>query len=106
MQLDKQWAMPNANTFNIKPIKELLLRYNLPIEEKIVIDPFANVSSFGTITNDLNPEMPTDYHLDALEFLQMQPDNFADMVLFDPPYSSHQASECYKTAAIRCATSK
>lgn len=38
----------------------------------------------------------TDYHLDALDFLKMFPDNYADCVIYDPPYSLRQVSECYK----------
>jgi len=61
----------------------------------VIIDPFANNAKIGTVTNDLNPDFDTDFHLDALEFLRQQPANFADVVLYDPPYSITQASECY-----------
>ena len=87
--------MPNSKTFSIKPIKDLIERY---ISGKVcVIDPFANDSVYGTITNDLNPQSNAMYHLDALDFLKSQPDAAADMVLFDPPYSLRQASEHYKS---------
>lgn len=93
--------MPNKNTFSIKPIKEFILS-NLPSGGKI-IDPFANIcplkeyfAKFEYTTNDLDDEMPTDYHLDALDFLKTLPDNCADMVLFDPPFSPRQVSESYK----------
>ena len=72
MQVNRIWSMPNSLTFTIKPIKELVEMYVFFSE--IIIDPFANNSKYGTITNDLNPEMDTDFHLDALEFcLMMQP---------------------------------
>lgn len=29
MKISKTWAMPNKNTFNIKPIKEFIERYNI-----------------------------------------------------------------------------
>ena len=86
------WAMPNRLTFTIKPIKELVERYITGV----VVDPFANSSKYGTITNDLNPEFDTDYNLDALTFLRILDSNIADVVLFDPPYSISQAAECYK----------
>ena len=86
------WAMPNRLTFTIKPIKELIERY----VTGVVVDPFANSSKYGTITNDLNPEFKTDYNLDALTFLRKLDDGIADVVLFDPPYSISQAAECYK----------
>ena len=88
------WAMPNKLTFTIKPIKELVQKY--VAKSKIIIDPFANQSSYGTITNDLNPEFETDYNLDALTFLRKMETGKADLVLFDPPYSITQAAQCYK----------
>jgi len=85
--------MPSHNTFTIKPFKELLERYISGGE--VIIDPFANNARIGTVTNDLNPDFDTTYHLDALEFLKQLPANSADVVLYDPPYSITQAAECY-----------
>ena len=76
--------MPNKNTFDILPIKELLKKY-LDKDRQVIVDPFSNKSKWGTITNDLNPEFDTDYHLDALKFLESMRDNMADVVLYDPP---------------------
>ena len=95
MIITRQWAMPNKNTFSIKPISEILQKYIH--ENDIVIDPFANNNKYGTITNDINPEYNTNYHMDATEFLKILDDKCADVVLFDPPYSSRQVSECYKS---------
>jgi DNA modification methylase len=95
MKINRIWAMPNSLTFTIKPIKELIERYTANAD--IIIDPWANNSKIGTIRNDLNPEMDTQFHLDALEFLKLQPDNLADVVLYDPPYSISQAAEMYKS---------
>lgn len=86
--------MPNSKTFQIKPIKELIEKYITPFDE--VVDPFANNSEYGTITNDLDPSFNTDYHMDATEFLKMLDDEIADVVLYDPPYSPRQVSECYQ----------
>lgn len=94
IKISKQWAMPNSRTFQIKPIKEFVERYLH--EGDVVVDPFANSCKYGTITNDLNPDFDTDYHMDALDFLKMLPDEYADVVLYDPPYSLRQVSECYK----------
>ena len=96
--MSRCWAMPNSRTFQIKPIKEFVQR-NIS-GAQIVIDPFANDCKIGTITNDLNPEFNTDYHLDALDFLQLLPSCSADAVLYDPPYSLRQVSECYKGVGI------
>ena len=93
MIINREWAMPNKNTFRIKPIQEFINR-NL-VEGKI-IDPFANNNKIATITNDLDKQYNTDYHLDALEFLKLFDNNSIDMVLYDPPYSPRQVSECYK----------
>ena len=95
MKINRVWAMPNKNTFIILPIKELLSRY--VVKNKIWIDAFANESKIASITNDLNPEYDTDYHLDALEFFKTFKDNSVDGVLYDPPYSITQAAQCYKS---------
>jgi DNA modification methylase len=85
--------MPNKNTFEIKPIKEFILEN---LNQGVIVDPFANINKIANITNDIDREMPTDYHMDALEFLKTLPNNYVDTVLFDPPYSPRQVSECYK----------
>ena len=76
--MERVWAMPNKNTFEIKPIKAL-------IEEELTdglwIDPFANRNKLATVTNDLNTEYDTDYHMDALDFMKM--------------FEDKQVSECY-----------
>ena len=86
--------MPNSNTFDIKPIKELIHKYISP--NRIIIDPFANKNTIANITNDLDTQYDTNYNLDALEFLKLFEDESVDMVLYDPPYSPRQVSECYK----------
>jgi hypothetical protein len=95
LRIDRIWAMPNRWTFTIPPIRNLLAE-EVPFGERW-LDPFAGKNSIAEFTNDLDPEMLTDYHLDALEFLRMWPDGFADGVLLDPPYSITQAAECYKS---------
>lgn len=97
--MNRAWAMPNKNTFKIKPISELLCHLNFvqEIDEIVTIDPFANNNRFAhSITNDLDEQYNTDYHMDALEFLKMFEDKSVDNVLFDPPYSPRQVSESYK----------
>jgi len=86
------WAMPNSNTFAIKPIGELISRRKFGM----VIDPFANSNKHADITNDIDQQYDTDYHLDALEFLRTFENASVDTVLFDPPYSPRQVSEVYK----------
>lgn len=90
---NRAWAMPNKNTFDIKPIMELIQRETA--SGGVWIDPFANKNKMASITNDLNPEFDTDYHLDALDFLKMFDDNSVDGILYDPPFSPRQVAECY-----------
>jgi len=91
------WAMPNSNTFAIKPIGELISRRKFGM----VIDPFANSNKHADITNDIDQQYDTDYHLDALEFLRTFENASVDTVLFDPPYSPRQVSEVYKNLVER-----
>lgn len=92
MIINRAWAMPNKYTFSILPIAELIHKY----ASGIIVDPFANNSTLGTITNDLDTTTNAQYHLDALDFLKSLGEGSADTVLYDPPYSPRQVSECYK----------
>ena len=92
ISIGRIWAMPNKNTFEIKPIHDLIVD---EITDGIWIDPFANRNKLASITNDLSTEFDTDYHLDALDFLKMFDTDSVDGVLYDPPYSPRQVSECY-----------
>jgi adenine-specific DNA methylase len=101
MIINKSWAMPNKNTFQINPIKNLIDKYNCVNlfnykNNFVSIDPFANNNKLTTITNDLDPQFNTDYNLDALDFLKKIKTQSVDLLLFDPPYSTRQVSECYK----------
>jgi len=92
MKVNRVWAMPNKWTFQIKPIRELLEKYNVGDGW---IDPFAGMSSPAEITNDLNPDSKAQYHLEALEFVKTLKGKF-DGCVFDPPYSLTQVSRSYK----------
>lgn len=100
MKMSRQWAMPNAETFKIKPINVFLyeaLRQR-PLEGWIV-DPYVRNSIFKLVcdyTNDLNPEIEAGSHLDAGEFLSQFADNSISFLFFDPPYSPRQVQECYQ----------
>lgn len=98
MNINRKWCMPDKNTFSMKPVKEFIESHIFPLNNKIIIDPFSRNSIFSkySITNDLSPEHSADYHLEALDFLKMFEDGSVDVVLFDPPYSPRQISECYK----------
>jgi hypothetical protein len=93
MIINRSWAMPNKNTFKIKPIRLLVERYCK--DGLVIVEPFANSSTYGTIRNDLNPAFDTHYHLDAEEFFKIIPPESADVVLYDPPFSISQAKIAY-----------
>ena len=98
VEFSRVWAMPNKDTFTIKPVAALLRR---EVDSSgIWVDPFAGYHSMAHITNDLNPDAPVDCHLDALSFLHNFDSNSVYGVLFDPPYSVRQLSECYKRFGV------
>lgn len=83
IQFERIWAMPNKNTFDVLPIKKLISEeVNL---KDFWIDPFANKNKIATVTNDLNLEYDTDFHLDALDFLKSFSDISVDGILYDKP---------------------
>ena len=98
MKISRVWAMPNKWTFTIKPIKQLLAREvgDSLFMNGLWCDPFGGENSPAQITNDLNPNRPTKFHMEALDFLKEQPSEKYDGVLFDPPYSPSQVKECYE----------
>jgi hypothetical protein len=89
---NREWGMPNHSTFQIKPIQKLINRYYN--KDKVCLNPFSYTSKYG-ITNDVNPTLDTDYHLDAYEFLDLWEDESIDLVLYDPPYTTYQLKEHY-----------
>lgn len=93
----RAWAMPNKWTFRIPEIAKLIYKYCK--DGSGWIDPFAGENSPAEVTNDLNPERPTIYHLHALEFAQTITGEYTG-VLFDPPYSTRQVKECYADFGI------
>lgn len=103
MRIERVWAMPSRFTFRIKPINQLIERWMGQIGGKWV-DPFANNSPFNDrcmATNDLDVEARTTHHMESLAFLGEFDSGSINGVLFDPPYSPRQISECYKGLGIR-----
>ena len=100
-KLTRKWAMPNSQTFTIKPIRDLIER---TLTNGVWIDPFVRDSIFKnrmTFTNDLNPLFEATHHMDALDFLKTFEDSTIEGVLFDPPYSPRQVTECYQGVGKR-----
>jgi hypothetical protein len=101
MEINRVWAMPNKNTFSIKPIAALIERY-INTENGYWVDPFCGKNKYADLTNDLNPEVDAHYHMDALTFLKSEVVSACDLcIFFDPPYSPRQISESYKNVGIK-----
>ncbi len=93
MEIRRRWAMPNRDTFRIKPIKEFL---DDEIEGNIVIDPMCGNSLYARdgLSNDINPNaFNSSSCMDGLDFLKQFPKDTASTILFDPPYSLRQVKE-------------
>lgn len=101
MKFSRVWAMPNHETFSIKPIAEFVHRYLS--KSKVSVDPFARNKRWATYTNDLNPDTEAEYHLECEEFLRTLADKkvTADLFIMDPPYSPRQVKECYDSIGIK-----
>ena len=99
------WAMPNAETFSIPPIREFVLGYIK--NSKVSVDPFARNNQWATWTNDLNSATKAEYHLECEDFLKVLVEKGirADLIIMDPPYSPRQVKECYDGIGIKMAQS-
>jgi len=100
MRFTRCFAMPNAETFSVKPIGEFVQRFL--VEAKVSVDPFARNRDWATYTNDINPATSAQSHHDAEAFLDdLAAKNInVDLALFDPPYSARQVAEHYKAAGL------
>lgn len=98
MIIQRKWSMPSKHTFLIKPIAKLIAKY--VANGTGWIDPFAGENSPAEITNDLNPNKPTKFHLHAKDFAT-QLTGIYEGCLFDPPYSLRQIKECYDKIGMK-----
>ena len=99
MIFSTKWAMPNRWTFQIGPIADFVKRWIAGAS--VIVDPFSGTSEFATHGNDLarggiDAELYCDELLDA--------GVISDVVIFDPPYSPRQISECYKSVGRNVTT--
>lgn len=101
IKFSRIWSMPNADTFSIKPIRELVKKYLVSPS----VDPFARNDLLADYTNDLNPDTQAKYHMDAIEFLDLllkdKGENWVKCALLDPPYSPRQVKECYNSIGMK-----
>jgi hypothetical protein len=101
MKIRREWAMPNKETFKIPPIGAFV-EYYLKLS-KMSVDPFARNFQGCTYTNDLNPKTKAKEHMKALDFLKLIHETGvpADLIVFDPPYSTRQIKECYHNFGLK-----
>lgn len=101
LRFGRTFAMPNSETFSVKPIGEFVRSYMAGTN--ISVDPFARDKDWFTHTNDLNPATKAQRHMDAEAFCKelAQEGVKADLGIFDPPYSPRQISECYKSIGLK-----
>jgi hypothetical protein len=92
------WAMPTAWTFKIPYVKELLDKYMGNC--KRWADLFAGMNSPAEFTNDLNPALPVQHHMNAMDYVDILPDSL-NGVLWDPPYSIHQIKVSYQNFGVK-----
>lgn len=98
MRFTRAFAMPNAETFSVRPIGDFVRAYLAC--SKVSVDPFARNRDWATHTNDIDPTTSAQVHQDAEIFLAVLTAQGvrADLGIFDPPYSPRQISEHYKAA--------
>ena len=96
IEINRVWAMPNKNTFDIPPISSFVKKYLY--NSKISIDPFSRNKRWVTYTNDLDANTLAEYHLEARDFLKLLINRKikADLIILDPPYSQIQVSRAYQ----------
>jgi len=97
----RHWSMPNSDTFSVPIIGQFVQRYLQRSE--VSVDPFARNKRWATHTNDINPATQAEHHMEARAFLAMLVERGvrADLLIFDPPYSPRQISECYAASGLK-----
>jgi len=103
MLFERTFAMPDAETFSVKPIGAFVQRYLKGA--KVSVDPFARDRDWATYTNDINPATKAAAHMDAGAFCEhlLERGIRADLGIIDPPYSPRQISECYRILGRKAA---
>ncbi len=91
--------MPSRWTFSIPVVADFVARYTAGAV--CIVDPFCGHSSIAHYRNDLGMG-----GVDAEAFVRglISSGVRADCVLFDPPYSPRQISECYKGIGRKATT--
>jgi len=95
MELFEHFRCPlHRYTFSVKPVRSWVEQHC----EGRVLDLFAGPTplNIDETRNDLDPEMPTNYHCDALEFLRTWRGEKFNTILLDPPMLTAKAWSCIK----------
>lgn len=87
--------MPNAETLNIKPIRELISRY-IPKGGDRWVDFFARNQRVCEITNDINPIFKTNHNQCALTLSTKLRRSHFQGALLDMPFSMNQNKILYE----------
>jgi hypothetical protein len=112
MRLDYKLTKHSPEMFSLPPMQKIIKRVlarvcdddfaaGLRFDQKVrIIDPFArNYRQLGcvTISNDLHPDIKTDYTMEANDFGEFCLANEfeCDVVFFDPPYTLRQLKDLY-----------
>lgn len=81
-------------TFSVKPIRHWVEQAC----EGQVLNLFAGktILQLPEVRNDIDPEMPADFHLDALRFVRAWKGGRFNTIVLDPPYAYRKSMELYK----------
>lgn len=81
-------------TFSVRPIRNWVES----VCEGCVLNLFAGKTllDINEVRNDLDPDMPAGYHLDAVSFLRTWQGEPFNTILLDPPYAYRKSMELYK----------
>jgi hypothetical protein len=84
----------NRYTFSVGPVRAWVES----VCEGRVLNLFAGKTRLAVdeTRNDLDIDVPADFHLDALEFLREWKGERFDTILLDPPYAYRKSMEMYK----------
>lgn len=86
------FAMPNRWTFQMAPVAEFVQRWTR--DRACIVDPFCGTSTIAHYRNDLGQGgQDAEAWVRSLIAIGVR----ADCVIFDPPYSPRQISECYQS---------
>lgn len=91
-----QGGVDNADTHSTKWFKHIWRELDLA-PDRVLVDPFARDCELAyPYTNDLNPNTKANFNMCAFEFLDSLERNFADLIIFDPPFSERMANDHYE----------